>query len=502
MTRNMYQSIFVWTASLVFIFTSAGCSYSKYHTVLSRREAIQDLEYLVKNVIAIHPDPFTRISEEEFNVAVDDFKNNLSDQNSRKDFSLAIAELLALLKDDHTRLSSFPDFINYCNSGGLLFPVALRYKEGKMKIVRWVSVDEAKRLTKGDTIVAINGRPMDSLVEQFQEYVSAETEWQKSHVVAERFHWFLWLAGYDSDHYELDMLNKKGEKYRIILDAVKPTSGKSSEKSSSQWSYSFYKDGEVCFFKIASFSTSQDSVKGEGKSVGPTYQSFVNTVNKLVSECKNSKTSVLIVDLRGNGGGSGGLGQALLKRTVDKPFHDGSKKWRYSKAYQKALLICGLEQRKIPAWLHLENVLDLRKYKWGPDDSQLQGEYQLPGPPGEGIKPHKNAWKGNLVIVTDHNTASAAVYVTAIVKDNKLGLIVGEETGGRASYFAEIAWLLLPNSGLYCVISSAHFLRPAGYDDGRGVLPDLPLDVTIKDDLLVEKVYRYIKNTYKSETLD
>jgi len=43
------------------------------------------------------------------------------------------------------------------------------------------------------------------------------------------------------------------------------------------------------------------------------------------------------------------------------------------------------------------------------------------------------------------------------------------------------------------VISSAHFLRPDGYDDGRGVLPDLPLDVTLEDSVLVEKVYDYVR---------
>jgi C-terminal processing protease CtpA/Prc len=81
----------------------------------------------------------------------------------------------------------------------------------------------------------------------------------------------------------------------------------------------------------------------------------------------------------------------------------------------------------------------------------------------------------------------------AIVKDNELGLIVGEETGGRASCFSEVAPLYLPNSGLLCQIASAKFVRPAGYDDGRGVLPDLPLDLTEKDSVLVEKIYNYIK---------
>jgi len=52
--------------------------------------------------------------------------------------------------------------------------------------------------------------------------------------------------------------------------------------------------------------------------------------------------------------------------------------------------------------------------------------------------------------------------------------------------------LILPNSGLVCNLSNVLNIRPAGCDDGRGVLPDLELDVTLDDEVLIEKIYDYI----------
>lgn len=160
-------------------------------------------------------------------------------------------------------------------------------------------------------------------------------------------------------------------------------------------------------------------------------------------------------------------------------------------------MIYGLMQRRIPAWLHLENILDLRKYMWGPEPSQLQGECFITQHGITDSTTMYNPWMGNLVILTDRYTGSAAVWMTAIVKDNELGIIAGEETGGRASFFGDVAPIFLPYSGLYCQIPSSYFERPAGYDDGRGVLPDSPLDVTLEDSVLVEKICEYIKMKQK-----
>jgi C-terminal processing protease CtpA/Prc len=109
-------------------------------------------------------------------------------------------------------------------------------------------------------------------------------------------------------------------------------------------------------------------------------------------------------------------------------------------------------------------------------------------PYGE-LQPDSNhSWPVTMALLCDRSTYSAASFEAMLFKDQKMGIIAGEETGGRASSFGDIEHITLPNSRLVCGIATGYFPRRAGYDDGRGVLPDLPLDVTLDDSVLVEKI--------------
>jgi C-terminal processing protease CtpA/Prc len=409
----------------------AGCSYTKNLTVLSREQAICDLDYLVKNVKAIHPAPFARISEKEFDAYTQQIKTNLGDKTSRKDFSLSIAELLASIRDEHTRHNDFPDFVAYWRSGGKVFPLKLRYENGSMTVTSRAKNIKPQHLEKGDKLIAIDGIPVKSLLKQYRKCISAETKLQKNWILEGRLHYFLWLTDGERKSFDLTLMNSRGQKYTDVIPAVSTVSGQreSNLKCQERFTYDFYLDKEVCLFKAESFW------RGFLKD-------YTRRLNDLISQMKENETSILVVDLRGNGGGHWKFTWELLGRTITKSVNAG----------------------------------------------------------GDIIKPKPNAWDGHLVLLCDRETASAAVYPVVIVKDCNVGIIAGEETGGRASYFGNITSIRLPNSGLRCQIATRYFMRPAGYDDGRGVLPDLPLDVTLKDSVLVEKIYNHIKMSQKMDS--
>lgn len=293
-------------------------------------------------------------------------------------------------------------------------------------------------------------------------------------------HYFLWLTEGEQESFELELRSIEETAYTEKIPAVKYPFDQNIKKDEQEelLPFSFYMDNKVCVLRVKSFDAN--------------WEAFTDPFNNMFAEMIKKDTSVLIIDLRGNGGGMADMPAELIRRIAKEPYKEYSKKWRYSKSYQKAWLITGLKQRNIPAWLHLENVIDLRKYMWGPDPSQLQGEYFITQHgTTDSTAMYNNRWIGDTVILVDRYTGSSSVWMTAIIKDNELGIVAGEETGGRASFFGDIAPILLPNSGLSCVIASSYLERPAGYDDNRGVLPDLPLDVTLKDSILVGKIYDY-----------
>jgi len=401
-----------------------GCAYTKDLTVLSRKQAIYDLDYLVKNVKAKHPDPFARINEGEFDNHVQQIKANFGEQTSRKDFSLSIAELLALIRDDHTRHTEVPDFVVFWRSGGKVFPLGLRYQNCNMTVNAWPKAIKPQYLKKGDTIIAINGRPMESLLEEYRKYISAETDKQQNWILEGRLHCFLWLKEGQCESFELTLMNSNGVEYTETIPALAAAPSKSQNNMKTQefFSFSFYLDKKICFFKAQSFWREL-------------LNDYMRRLKNLISQMKENETSILIVDLRGNGGGHWKFCWELLSRTTTKSINAG----------------------------------------------------------GDIIRPKSDGWDGHLVLLCDRGTASAAVYPAVMVKDCNVGIIAGEETGGRASYCGNIINIRLPNSNLHCQIATKYFMRPAGYNDGRGVLPDLPLDVTLEDSVLVEKIYDYIK---------
>ena len=464
--------------------TGCAASYTRDLTVLSRAEALQDLDYLEENIRAIHPEPFNRISEAGFRAHMRRIRASIADPTPRKDLSLCVAEVLALIGDAHTNHSPLRDYSVYLRSEGKQFPLLLNYASGKTRVRGFRGPGPHGRIARGDTVESINGRLVTDYLDQWTKYASGETDEKRKWGLADGFNLYFWAVEGQVDAFEIALRDAKGIRYTERLTAPPFKVGARAKKRSSTTQrgsrFRFYSDGQVCLFKVPSFMIERAQFKG--------------VLDDLFSKMRDNRTSTLIVDVRGNQGGSSGRPKELLRRAADKPFQHGRKKWRYSRAYERAMLIHGYRIAGVPSWLLLDRWVRLHSVSpsFAPDFDTWTRDGEYYTSPGVPIEPRKDAWQGSLVVVTDHWTGSAAVGLAAMVKDNGLGLIVGKETGGRASEFTEVAPVFLPNSGLACQIASAHGLRPAAYDDGRGVLPDLALDPMLNDASLVERTREYL----------
>jgi C-terminal processing protease CtpA/Prc len=85
-------------------------------------------------------------------------------------------------------------------------------------------------------------------------------------------------------------------------------------------------------------------------------------------------------------------------------------------------------------------------------------------------------FRGPVFILIGTNTFSAAADLAAAAKDHGLAVLVGQESGGLASSYGESYRSTLPHTRLPLNVSFKYFLRPAGYDDGRGVIPDVAVE--------------------------
>jgi len=390
-------------------------------TVVSRAEAIEDVDFLVRQLREKHPNPFARISQADFEREVVRLKEGLPEQVNIREFSLSVAALLALVGDTHTRHRDETAYYEHLRKGGRVFPVKLRYQDGQMTIETWSPQVIPDRLGVGDAVLAVNGVCMESLVERYGRYVSVETDLQRRCAMEWWFDKYQVLLGEARDPYRLQLRDAQGQVYEETLPAAPPwlEQYEASKAQGPPLHCDFYHEGRTCLFRIRNFDRGAR-------------QEYDKAVWGLLEAMRERRTEYLILDLRGNGGGDGGLGMQLLRLVIDKPYAEDLK------------------------------------------------------PASEG------GWPVKLALLCDRSTYSAASWLAMVVQDCHVGIIAGEETGGRASFSGEIVSVSLPHSGLSCGIGTKFFMRRAGYDDGRGVLPDLPLDVTLDDRRLVEEIHTFM----------
>lgn len=183
------------------------------------------------------------------------------------------------------------------------------------------------------------------------------------------------------------------------------------------------------------------------------FQSFLQDT---FTQIQANKISTLIVDLRANGGGNSALGDALLQYLTNQRFR------QFSRTEIKV-------STQLTDWIGKGGA----SLPW-PAGTAIGSIYKLE----DGwVLPRENLlrFSGFVYILTSYNTFSSASQLAATVKDLKLGVVVGEETRGHPTTYGDFITFLLPNSDLEAFVSTKYFVRPGGFDEGRGVIPDVQI---------------------------
>ncbi len=423
------ERLATWVLAIVCLLPATRCAAGgttggESPGLTSRQHAIEDVDFLIRQLREKHPNPFGRVSEARFLQEAEQLKEGLPERVAIREFSLSIAALLALVEDDHTRHRDLSSYYEHINRGGRLFPVKLRCQERQMVVEAWSPQVIPARVGVGDAIVAVNGEATESIVTRYGRYLSLDTDQQR------RWAWEWWfdkyqvLLGDARDEYRLRLRDGQGREYEETLPAAPPwlAQYEDSKRSGPAFQYELHHGGQTCLFRIRHFSRNAQ-------------QEYEDSVRGLLDAMRRRGTGCLILDLRGNGGGDSGLGMGLLRMVIDRPYAEDLK------------------------------------------------------PASDGGCPVK------LALLCDRSSYSAASWLAMVVKDCKAGIIAGEETGGRASFFGDIVHVSLPHTGLSCGIATRFFMRRAGYDDRRGVLPDLALDVTQPDGKLVDEIRAFLCRT-------
>jgi len=211
-------------------------------------------------------------------------------------------------------------------------------------------------------------------------------------------------------------------------------------------------------------------------SMGGDLGRFKTDVAAMFRRVAADSARVLIVDLRGNGGGDSRLGEEFLRYITTKPYRmSAAKDWKMSAEYRSYF----------KTWVH-PAIRWTRGWQLMPIGRQLMN-----GPDGKIVTmaespevhtPAERFFSRPVCVLIGPQTFSSAVDLADAIKTYHLATLVGEETGGRPNGFGEAYIFRLPHSQLAVSVSSALFIRASGdTTDHRGILPDFPAPRTAED---------------------
>src|SRR6056297_11813 len=439
--------------SIIILFTVTVSSQT-----ITQQQAIEDLTYLVDRLEEVHPNIYYHLNKKKAEQKIAEVKSKLNkkDKWTSKEIYRLFAPFVASFKDGHT-LISYKVEQSKLNETEKLIPLAVRIIDGKVLIYKSYTVREIK---KGTELLEVNGIKIDKILNKMESSVSSENRNLAYARIEKSFPIYLWLLYDFKDNYQIKIkdniqnirdLNLQGIKYKIY-------SVQKEKKENKNWTLEFpVKD--TAYLTIITFN-------------GSLKNAFERDMVKYFKEIKERYINNLFIDISENGGGNTDLAKYLFEYISDKTYSLFKEvRMKYSDYALK-------DRTNMFTKLYYtfkkdrDNIIVFKSDKVVPKENDLR-------------------FKGNIYVITSDFTFSTATDFAAIVKDHKVGTIIGEETGGLASCYGDMIVGNLPNSNLPFGVSYKYFLRPAGFDDGGGVKPDIKIDIS-------ELKYWYTLDSYKN----
>ncbi len=440
---------------------------SSLGVAISRDDAIADVDFLTHLLEDVHPDLYAVRPRDSVSAARARIVAGLPPTISRADLWLRLGPLVATLGDGHTSVAMPREEARRMQAAGaLVFPPSVVLDDASRLAVS-MPVTPGTTIQAGDRIVSLNGLNTDSLVRAWTDEVSGESARFREANVTGGFRDFLLLHSIVAP-YTL-VTERSGTRLTVALDGVPQDSLRVLVVRNRNVART-----TAPGFTYATLSPHVGYM--DFRSMGGNLDRFTADIADMFRRVAADSDRVLIVDLRGNGGGDSRLGDAFLRHITTTPYRTSAgKQWKMSaeyRAYMRTWLSPPLR------WLHAWEFFGLgRALMNGPDGKVVS----LP----ESVEAHDAVqpfFAGAVCVLIGPQTFSSAVDFADAIKTYHLATLIGEETGGRPNGFGEAYFFRLPHSQLSGSVSSALFVRASGdTSDHRGVVPDVVVQVGVAD---------------------
>lgn len=223
----------------------------------------------------------------------------------------------------------------------------------------------------------------------------------------------------------------------------------------------------------------------------PEYPVFSNFIWELTDSLNNKHINNLIIDLRNNSGGNLTLGIQLMYFLTNKTALKGFREYAYTSDIYKSYFPSEYQELKdkcpdgVPP-----NKLVLRNenIKLFNEITNKNSMYYVPE--------NRPIFKGNVYVLANYRTGSAAAILTTLFQDNELATVIGTSVANNPIGATTYTPMKLPKTKAKVSIATTYRERPKK-EKGKIQLPDYWIEYSINDlatgnDPYLEKVNEII----------
>ncbi|MBI4801513.1 MAG: hypothetical protein HY796_03215 [Elusimicrobia bacterium] len=436
------------------------------------KKIFNDAQYLVNTLETTHPDLFFRCSRRQYAAGREKFLAKASVAESFADFSCMAGEFLHCIHDGHTSLQLTPDF------SGKRLPVDTVLVENRLFIKK--ALVPLPGICDKAEILSIDGLPAFRYLKQTISLMSYEL---KERALQNAAAFFPYAWAHLNSHLPSVLVARAQDRRPVQLRLVWKKHGfpqPYGREPAFGLKYlenirSGYLDWRQ-FIDLRSYDfCCKHGFMRENKSERSRFADWEAFLRGMFDELSDRGAKSLIIDLRHNTGGNSALGGNLIAYLTEKTIKKFSGYTRLSPLLVKSYgEIYGKLLRKFPmgskvTWEQEEAVL-------GADT--IAEKFALKKPPA-------GKFRGQVVLLTGPATYSAAEIFAALIKDNSLGILMGEATGNGGNGPIDSLNFTLPASKLIVRVSFSFRLRPAvGERSSKKLEPHIYKKQTVNDFLL------------------
>ncbi|MCZ2458401.1 MAG: peptidase S41 [Chitinophagales bacterium] len=487
------------------IVLGAACSTTKHAYNPAKKYSSEELQKdysIFRNILqGSHPGLYWYTPKDSMDYFFREGEERLNDSLTEPQFKNILAYVLSKIDCGHTTVRSSKKYLRYVDTARLkVFPLSIKFWPDTA-VVAANMIRNDSILKRGTVIEKINGRPVSFILDSLFQFISADGHnlTHKYQSLSNRFNFGqLYSSVFGlSSKYEISYLDSNGQVRNTMLPVYDPQADTTQKRMARPFpQFPKLTKKERKKLELASVrSLRVDSTKGTAfmdlNSFGRKFH-LKRFFRRSFRYLRKNHVENLVVDVRGNGGGSVNNSTYLSRFLADHRFkvadslYAVSRKSKYGKYIENNF------------W----NNLFIRVFAHRKSD----GHYHFGYFERHYFRPKTNkSFKGTVYILTGGNSFSATTLFINSVLRQKNVVIVGEETGGGA--YGNNAWLIpdvtLPETGIKFRLPLFRLVMNKNYPkNGRGILPDVEAHPSVNAirkgaDYKMEKVMELINTAKK-----